>query len=187
MRKSVSGQHGQWFGLTANYPLNKPIVSSLPMTSLLSSTINACDFVFLSKFDRSLDTMLWCNIHNQQINTLHHRRYQHLVSPEIHLTSPGIYLSTMFAPWCLLGLLALVSQAAAHGRLVEPPSRFSAWRLGFSTPAYYNDSETNCGGFERHQVSNGGKCGICGDPWDEPRPRRVSWDFDVVFVGTFTR
>ena len=87
----------------------------------------------------------------------------------------------MFAPGCLLlGLLALVRQAGAHGRLVEPPSRFSAWRLGFSTPAYYNDSETNCGGFERHQVSNGGRCGICGDPWDEPRPRRVSWDFEGI-------
>ena len=82
------------------------------------------------------------------INTLHHRGY-------LHLTSSEIYLSAMFAPWCLLfGLLALVRQGRAHGRLVEPPSRFSAWRLGFSTPAYYNDSETNCGGFGRHQVSN---------------------------------
>ena len=179
LRKSVSGQRSKWLCLTANYPLNKPIVSSLPMTSLLSSTINACDFIFLSKSDRSLDTMHWCVI--SAINTLHHRGY-------LHLTSSEIYLSAMFAPWCLLfGLLALVRQGRAHGRLVEPPSRFSAWRLGFSTPAYYNDSETNCGGFERHQVSNGGQCGICGDPWDEPRPRRVSWDFDVVFAGTFTR
>ena len=70
LRKSVSGQRGRWIGLTANYPLNKPIVSSLPMTSLLSSTINACDFVFLSKSDRSLDTIMhWCNINNQHLTT----------------------------------------------------------------------------------------------------------------------
>ena len=69
LRKSVSGQRSKWLCLTANYPLNKPIVSSLPMTSLLSSTINACDFIFLSKSDRSLDTMHWCNIHNQHFTS----------------------------------------------------------------------------------------------------------------------
>ena len=104
-----------------------------------------------------------------------------------HLTSSELYFTAMFArdqAPCLLmlGLLALVRHAAAHGRLVEPPSRFSAWRLGFSTPAYYNDSETNCGGFSRHQERNGGRCGICGDPWDEPRPRRVRKNEDLLDV-----
>ena len=101
-----------------------------------------------------------------------------------HVTSAEPPLPAMFvlAP-CLLGLLSQARLTAGHGRLVEPPSRFSAWRLGFSTPAHYNDSETNCGGFTRHQVTNGGRCGPCGDPWDEPRPRRVSRGI----CGTFTR
>ena len=60
---------------------------------------------------------------------------------------------------------------SGHGRLIEPPSRTSAWRFGFGTPANYNDHETNCGGFERHWEKNEGRCGVCGDPWDQPVPR----------------
>ena len=77
----------------------------------------------------------------------------------------------------LLLCLQLLKHVSAHGRLIEPPSRTSAWRFGFDTPTYYNDSETNCGGFQRHQEKNGGKCGICGDPWDEISPRQNGcWD-----------
>ena len=49
----------------------------------------------------------------------------------------------------ILLILHLSTSVLAHGILLEPPSRTSAWRVGFNTPAYYNDSETNCGGFER--------------------------------------
>jgi len=45
------------------------------------------------------------------------------------------------------------------------------WRYGFSTPPNYNDHESYCGGFTRQWQTNGGKCGICGDPWDEKEPR----------------
>lgn len=58
-----------------------------------------------------------------------------------------------------------------HGRLVEPPSRASAWRFGFDTPHNYNDHELYCGGYSRQWNKNGGKCGICGDAWDQPTPR----------------
>lgn len=58
----------------------------------------------------------------------------------------------------------------AHGRLIEPPSRSSAFRYGFQTPPNYNDHELYCGGFARQQ-KNGGKCGECGDAWDLPEPR----------------
>ena len=34
-----------------------------------------------------------------------------------------------------------------HGRLLEPPSRSSMWRVGFKTPKNYNDNQLNCGGF----------------------------------------
>ncbi|CAH1185401.1 unnamed protein product [Phyllotreta striolata] len=58
-----------------------------------------------------------------------------------------------------------------HGRLIEPPSRASAWRYGFDTPHNYNDHELFCGGFTRQWVKNEGKCGVCGDPWDSRIPR----------------
>ena len=41
-------------------------------------------------------------------------------------------------------------------------------RYGFDTPPNYNDHELYCGGFSRQWRTNGGKCGICGDPWDSP-------------------
>lgn len=63
-----------------------------------------------------------------------------------------------------------VPECEAHGRLIEPPSRASAWRYGFQTPPNYNDHELYCGGFTRQQ-QNGGKCGECGDAWDLPMPR----------------
>ena len=72
-------------------------------------------------------------------------------------------------------------------------------RYDFPTPENVNDHELNCGGFGRQQKNNGGKgeggragvkdgkegrlrreggwcgppglCGVCGDPYDQPRPR----------------
>ncbi|CAB4058180.1 unnamed protein product [Lepeophtheirus salmonis] len=58
-----------------------------------------------------------------------------------------------------------------HGRLIEPPSRSSMWRYGFHSPPNYNDHELYCGGYSRQWQKNGGKCGICGDPWDSNVPR----------------
>lgn len=67
-------------------------------------------------------------------------------------------------------LLHAIDVCNGHGRLIEPPSRSSAFRYGFQTPPNYNDHELYCGGFARQQ-RNGGKCGECGDPWDVPQPR----------------
>ena len=50
----------------------------------------------------------------------------------------------------LAAVLLVVSSAGhvlCHGRLMEPPSRVSAWRLGLGTPTHYTDHQTNCGGF----------------------------------------
>ncbi|XP_044261454.1 uncharacterized protein LOC123009310 [Tribolium madens] len=60
---------------------------------------------------------------------------------------------------------------SGHGRLIDPPSRASAWRYGFDTPHNYNDHELFCGGFTRQWVKNEGKCGVCGDAWDTKVPR----------------
>lgn len=67
-------------------------------------------------------------------------------------------------------LTIIMPNCDGHGRLIEPPSRSSAFRYGFATPPNFNDHELYCGGFERHQQNNG-KCGECGDAWDLPEPR----------------
>jgi len=54
-----------------------------------------------------------------------------------------------------------------HGRMMEPPSRASMWRVGFPTPKNENDNALYCGGFGVQYQQNGGRCGICGDPWDD--------------------
>lgn len=61
-------------------------------------------------------------------------------------------------------ILQVVDVCYGHGSLIEPPSRSSAWRFGFKTPANSNDNELYCGGLQ-HQIANGGKCGVCGDAW----------------------
>ncbi|XP_058824278.1 uncharacterized protein LOC131684983 [Topomyia yanbarensis] len=71
----------------------------------------------------------------------------------------------------VLVALSLVTLCSGHGRLIEPPSRASAWRYGFSTPPNYNDHELYCGGFNRQWQKNNGKCGECGDAFDVPKPR----------------
>jgi len=65
---------------------------------------------------------------------------------------------------------ALFKEAGGHGRLRHPAGRSTMWRYGFPTPENVNDHELNCGGFGKQQDNNG-LCGVCGDPFDQPRPR----------------
>ena len=60
-----------------------------------------------------------------------------------------------------------IRSSLQHARLMEPPSRASMWRLGFPTPKDIDDNQSYCGGYGVQWGSNGGKCGICGDPWNE--------------------
>jgi len=70
----------------------------------------------------------------------------------------------------MLTLGAQVLLVSSHGRFTNPPSRASAWRYGFDTPADYDDNGRNCGGFSYQFERADGKCGICGDPFfDEPK------------------
>ncbi|CAH2229460.1 jg20846 [Pararge aegeria aegeria] len=74
--------------------------------------------------------------------------------------------------WYGVVILTILERGVnGHGRLIEPPSRASAWRFGFDTPHNYNDHELYCGGFTRQWNKNNGKCGVCGDAWDSPKPR----------------
>ncbi|KAI1301946.1 Protein pygopus [Halotydeus destructor] len=52
---------------------------------------------------------------------------------------------------------------------MEPPSRNTMWRFGFPTKANYEDSELFCGGIKVQWEDNGGRCGICGDPYNAER------------------
>jgi len=65
---------------------------------------------------------------------------------------------------------AFFKEAGGHGRLRHPTGRSTMWRYGFETPENVNDHELNCGGFGKQQKNNG-LCGVCGDPFDQPRPR----------------
>lgn len=63
----------------------------------------------------------------------------------------------------LLSLLSLTSilllevlEISAHGRLIDPPARSTAWREKPSLfPAYYNDMEMFCGGKGTQWNQNG--------------------------------
>merc|ERR1712121_518255 len=72
---------------------------------------------------------------------------------------------------------AVFSGVSGHGRLAQPPARSSAWRYGFKTPVNYDDTQLWCGGFARQYEQNGGKCGICGDPYDGVREHEAGGRF----------
>ena len=52
---------------------------------------------------------------------------------------------------------------SSHGQLWKPASRNTAWRVGFNTPADYNDMETHCGGAHFDALTPR-TCNICGGP-----------------------
>jgi len=68
-------------------------------------------------------------------------------------------------------LAILPSVVEGHGRLIEPAGRSTMWRYGFNTPVNFNDNQLFCGGFNVQWYQNGGKCGICGDSFENPEPR----------------
>ncbi|KAM7300368.1 uncharacterized protein ISCGN_020932 [Ixodes scapularis] len=79
-----------------------------------------------------------------------------------------------WGPLAVAAALALAwccQPCQGHGRLMEPPSRSSMWRMGFRTQKNYNDNELFCGGYAVQWQRNSGKCGVCGDPWSQPNPR----------------
>ncbi|GFY55021.1 chitin-binding type-4 domain-containing protein [Trichonephila inaurata madagascariensis] len=75
-----------------------------------------------------------------------------------------------------------------HARLMEPPSRSSMWRHGYDTPKNYDDDGLYCGGMHTQWKINGGKCGVCGDPWhlEVPRPNENGGKYgNGIIVRTY--
>ncbi|XP_033749018.1 uncharacterized protein LOC117333706 [Pecten maximus] len=77
-----------------------------------------------------------------------------------------------------------ISEVRGHGRLLEPPGRASMWRFGYNSPPNYDDNQLFCGGFNRQWKINGGKCGVCGDPWDGARVHEAGGKYAT---GTIVR
>lgn len=73
-----------------------------------------------------------------------------------------------------------------HARLLEPPSRASMWRVGFPNPRDEDDNQGYCGGFGVQYHKNNGKCGICGDRWDD-EPRQHEAPHGIFANGLITR
>ena len=57
------------------------------------------------------------------------------------------------------------------------------WRYGYTNPVNYNDNELYCGGFSVQWQNNDGKCGVCGDNWAEPTPRRHEVRHVIMWVS----
>merc|ERR1712141_977893 len=79
----------------------------------------------------------------------------------------------MRAPCLIACIIYLFGEVCGHGRLMDPPSRASQWRLGFDNPPDYDDNQGYCGGKNHENNEMGGKCGICGDPYDGPWPHQA--------------
>ncbi|KAJ7379978.1 hypothetical protein OS493_012740 [Desmophyllum pertusum] len=79
-------------------------------------------------------------------------------------------MTAIFGVFVALSMIVLV---VGHGHIRDPPSRNAAWTCGFDTPKQYTYNELNCGGFSRQWDKNGGKCGVCGDPYDKSHPQYV--------------
>ncbi|GIY67667.1 hypothetical protein CDAR_109521, partial [Caerostris darwini] len=86
--------------------------------------------------------------------------------------------------------LCFVQSVWCHARLMEPPSRSSMWRHGYDTPKNYDDDGLYCGGMRTQWKVNGGKCGVCGDPWhlEVPRPNENGGKYgNGIIVRTYKR
>uniref|UniRef100_A0A2H1VW77 SFRICE_001188 n=1 Tax=Spodoptera frugiperda TaxID=7108 RepID=A0A2H1VW77_SPOFR len=86
----------------------------------------------------------------------------------------------------VIALSCLVAYAHGHGRLDVPANRASLWRTGrfADAPHNYDDDGLNCGGFDRQYSVNGGRCGICGDAFDNspPRPHELGGKFGLGHI-----
>lgn len=71
----------------------------------------------------------------------------------------------------ILKLKQILKNWLGHGMIMDPINRASRWRFNRSAPHDWNDHAQWCGSFDIQHFSNGGKCGLCGDNWADPRPR----------------
>lgn len=90
----------------------------------------------------------------------------------------------------LVVLASLVACIAGHGMLMDPVNRLSRWRVDNSYPREYTDNQGFCGGYAVQWQNNGGRCGLCGDPYQDSAPRRAELGGDFgqgVIVKTYKK
>ncbi|XP_043285751.1 uncharacterized protein [Venturia canescens] len=68
-------------------------------------------------------------------------------------------------------LIVNLWEIEAHGRVMDPVNRSSAWRKKFPVPPNFDDTGIYCGGFGVRNIQNKGRCGVCGDVFSMPQPR----------------
>ncbi len=92
------------------------------------------------------------------------------------------------ACFSILMLIINVQDSFQHGYMKEPPSRASAWLVDrdfLDCCKNYDYNQMFCGGINRQWEVNGGKCGVCGDAWDEePRKYEKGGEF---YLGKIVR
>ncbi|KAF5281669.1 hypothetical protein FQR65_LT14599 [Abscondita terminalis] len=72
--------------------------------------------------------------------------------------------------WVLVAF-ALSGEVSGHGMMLEPVNRGSRWRYNATALPNYSDMGLFCGGYSAQWVLNAGKCGVCGDNYEDPVPR----------------
>ncbi|XP_023932961.1 uncharacterized protein LOC106150787 [Lingula anatina] len=88
----------------------------------------------------------------------------------------------------LVVLNDLLHTVRGHGMLLDPPQRSSLWRFRRDVQTNYNDNQLFCGGFQVQFEQNGGKCGVCGDPWDGPRENEPPGIYaQPIISGAYSR
>ncbi|KAL3884517.1 hypothetical protein ACJMK2_024652 [Sinanodonta woodiana] len=76
----------------------------------------------------------------------------------------------------------LVRETVGHGAMIDPPARNYMGKAGFSVPINYDYNSQYCGGFYNLK-NHGGKCGVCGDPWQGPRPHEPGGIYATDVIG----
>lgn len=79
-------------------------------------------------------------------------------------------MSKLLITLCLFS--AFIALTSSHGMVMDPVNRASRWRLDPTAPINWDDTELWCGGLNVQHNTYGGKCGICGDTYGNPRPRK---------------
>ncbi|EDO39394.1 predicted protein [Nematostella vectensis] len=82
--------------------------------------------------------------------------------------------ATAMKLFSLLLIASLTALALGHGYIKNPAARNVCRKYGFDKcPREYTPDEKNCGGIGTQWDKNGGKCGVCGDRYDNPKPTLV--------------
>lgn len=68
-------------------------------------------------------------------------------------------------------ILNLINEIRGHGMVMSPPGRGSRWRTDRTARINYDDNGSNCGGYSNQWMNFNGLCGVCGDPYQDTKPR----------------